>query len=578
MKQSYLTSETYGIGELISQKKRFRVPRHQRDYSWSLEEVETFISDIQEAIKRKANDYFIGLIVLHGPYGGVWEILDGQQRLATTTMLFSAIRQWLTESGYNADATQIDQEFIALRRLGQEPIARIELNSNDQAAFEELVLHTAPNQRIKQFVVQAPHHSSNRRLGEAAMACRTAISKWAFSPEGDVNEQVARLYTLATYLEASVKTVCLEVGSETDAYVIFESLNYRGHDLSVLDLVKNQIYGHASPEDENIIAQNWHKMLETIQERDADDFLKVFWTSQYGRVQRGGFFDQVKQRYKDSDQVFRLSNDLALSADPYVALEDPSHEIWSDYSNDCRHYIGVLKRLLSKQVRPVILSALRVQMPEREFEALLRFLLVLTVRYQTVGRRRTGALEINCSRIAATISQRQIVSAKEVASSMSSIMPSDEEFESDFQRYSEGVNKRAHYMLAALEVGARFGSYDIKNVDDLLEQASGPTVSNVLPKQPGQEWDMVLERDPDFYAEALDRLGNRILIETDLARQLGRTASPSWMCELALKSDFILTRQLGERWSTWDRSALQRRQEELARIALRVWAIPEIGR
>ena len=85
MSATYLNAEPSGIGELIQLKKRFRVPEHQRDYSWTEEEVSTFVEDILSAIRRNMGDYFVGLIVLIGPRGGAWEILDGQQRLATTS-------------------------------------------------------------------------------------------------------------------------------------------------------------------------------------------------------------------------------------------------------------------------------------------------------------------------------------------------------------------------------------------------------------------------------------------------------------------------------------------------------------
>ena len=72
------------------------MPDHQRDFAWTDEEVEQFLNDVIGAIQDSEEDYFLGLVVVVKP-GQVekpWEVLDGQQRLATTTMVYAAIREW----------------------------------------------------------------------------------------------------------------------------------------------------------------------------------------------------------------------------------------------------------------------------------------------------------------------------------------------------------------------------------------------------------------------------------------------------------------------------------------------------
>src|SRR4051812_18239930 len=97
-----MEAHTQGIGELIEHRRLFRVPDHQRDYAWSAEDdVEQFLDDITRALLEGAPDYFLGLIVLVNPREDrVCEILDGQQRLATATMMYAAIRDWLVSSGF----------------------------------------------------------------------------------------------------------------------------------------------------------------------------------------------------------------------------------------------------------------------------------------------------------------------------------------------------------------------------------------------------------------------------------------------------------------------------------------------
>jgi uncharacterized protein with ParB-like and HNH nuclease domain len=67
----------------------FNIPRFQRPYSWNSDEVESFWDDI---ILEKADNYFIGSMVVYQTKKPYFGIVDGQQRLTTITLILSAIR------------------------------------------------------------------------------------------------------------------------------------------------------------------------------------------------------------------------------------------------------------------------------------------------------------------------------------------------------------------------------------------------------------------------------------------------------------------------------------------------------
>jgi len=165
---------------LITQRKLFKVPEHQRNFSWELSNVNQFFEDVTKAMEDKDPDYFVGLIVLMGPREGVWHILDGQQRLATVTMLYSAIRYWLgNREQYKTDAQQIESEFIGVRQLGGNYYPRLTLNVENQNAFLEMVVQRFPTEELQKRLKEAAKGSSNRALIEAADQCRQLVSSYA---------------------------------------------------------------------------------------------------------------------------------------------------------------------------------------------------------------------------------------------------------------------------------------------------------------------------------------------------------------------------------------------------------------
>ena len=83
--------DVVGIAKVLKEDK-YKVPPNQREYSWMSEvQVTELLQDISNALRKPDKPYFLGTIVLTTIKGsGLLEIADGQQRLATTTMILSS--------------------------------------------------------------------------------------------------------------------------------------------------------------------------------------------------------------------------------------------------------------------------------------------------------------------------------------------------------------------------------------------------------------------------------------------------------------------------------------------------------
>ena len=569
MPDSYMDARTQGIGELIEQRQLFRVPDHQRDFAWDHDdEVATFLDDVERALHDGAPEYFLGLIVLVKPReSNPWEVLDGQQRLATTTMVYAGIREWLHAAGLSSEGIKVQDRFIGMSALGErEDRARLTLNVNDRKAFHDLVVNRCNEETLRLRRDAAGRNSSVRRLIEAALTCREKVAKFAADAGPEPPQQAQSLYALANYLRDKTTVVVMNVASTANAYVIFESLNDRGLDLSVLDLVKNHLFGRAGGHLAEVQA-NWMRMAANLGERPADDFLKVFWTSKYGRIQRGRLFEEWRLKYGTTD-VVALSDELATSADLFSALDVPDHEIWSGHSNQTRRLVRALGLLGNQQVRPVMLAAVRSYTPER-MERLLEHLATLTVRYQTVGKGRTGLLEIACARLARGIADGSLKSPERVWSEISPLVQGDDEFRQAFRRYTESNASRARYILTELERTA----YRVANGSDRdVAPTEDLSLEHILPRNPGSEWSAEMQADRDL-RELASRIGNMCLLGEDTNRQLGSKGFASKRERLKASGELVLTAEVAA-FQQWDRTAIETRQERMADLAVKTWPLP----
>src|SRR5438874_2122066 len=127
-----------GLGTLIA-GNFLAVPVNQRSYAWKNEHVSDLLQDFQNAIQDDEKDYFLGTIVLTRA-GKKLEVADGQQRLATATILLAAIRDHLAGTN-DKRAIKIEQSYLIDSDLiTEEPTPRLQLNVDDDEFFKDRIL------------------------------------------------------------------------------------------------------------------------------------------------------------------------------------------------------------------------------------------------------------------------------------------------------------------------------------------------------------------------------------------------------------------------------------------------------
>jgi len=563
-----MESPTIGIGRFLREGGQFIVPPHQRDFSWTEDEIEQLVADVQEAKRMNHPEYFIGLMVFMPSDHRTYTILDGQQRLVTTTLLLAAIRSWLREMGFREDADQIQATFIASRELGsREYNPTLMLNQQNNPYYLRFVVNECTLEELNSTLGGLKRYDPNRRLLEAVILCRSCIGKLAGENENPPSDGAERLFELVRYFEDSVKIVRLAVQSEANAYTVFETLNDRGLDLSVLDLVKNHVFGRAGNETRLRDIQGlWTQMMANLAGVAADEYLKVWWTTRYGRVQTPQLFPQFKSRVSDGNRALHTSEDMLRASEIYSVLDIADDPLWSNISQKARQRIRYLRLLGAQQLRPILLAAVE-HFENAEQERLLHLLEVLIVRYQLIGGGRTGRLEIACARLANRIYRSEVTTASAARDTLRDILPSDEEFRSAFILKQERNNQKAKYILSCLEIQCRRAEGNAP-LGDELEPSTTLTVEHIFPKSVGTGWRPIVDADPTVPEECTYKLGNLCLL-TSVNRNLG-TSPFEEKKQTFLQSDLSLTREIAVEL-VWNRRSIEQRQARLASLAVAYW-------
>jgi hypothetical protein len=129
-----------GIGQIF-REKCVRVPFYQRSYAWKKPEVKELYDDLRRAIDEDKPYYFLGSVVgcQEDSKSDEIQIVDGQQRLATTAILLAAIRDKLVELNDKAAASKFEEQFLFHEEGFADPQRRpsIRLNETDDDFFPE---------------------------------------------------------------------------------------------------------------------------------------------------------------------------------------------------------------------------------------------------------------------------------------------------------------------------------------------------------------------------------------------------------------------------------------------------------
>lgn len=549
---STLEINSQGLGACLA-GNFLTVPKYQRAFSWDDENVANFLADVNTAFSDGSSEYFMGSVVLQGA-NQKFEVVDGQQRLTTATILISAARDFVAAKGMANVAKSLELQFL------------LTTDTWTQQVMPKLGLSVYDNDFFRGRILQAedlkPSRESHERLLSAQSKCRAYV-------EGlptHFNNWFERLQGVIQYLEHKARVIQVIVPSQANAYVIFETLNDRGKDLSASDLLKNHLFGRSEARIEEVQTK-WNQMLGILEGHGGDDvvitYIRQLWSATREVAREKELFSKIKEKIVTPQQAVDFASELVERANHYSALLNPAHPIWKDHGTEAESIIAALNTLKVERYRPAMLALLS-SFEGKELVGAMRVILNGSFRYLVAVGAGGGTLEAAWSDVARKVASKEITTTASFAKEMQKIVPNDEVFRSAFKtaRISKGF--LARYLLSALERYAR-GGKDCELVPNA--DVSAVNLEHVLPENPGDEWK---EIHPDVAAAFSRRIGNQVLLSAKKNSELGNQGFEKKKKILGA-SEFLLTKEVGEK-EKWDHAAIDARQEKLATMAVEVWA------
>lgn len=434
----------------------FKIPRFQRPYSWELDEVANFWNDI---IKDNSLNYFIGSMVVYQDKKPYFGIVDGQQRLTTITLILASIRNAFKELQEDALAKGLhkyieranidnEDEFILFTESSfpylQKQIQSYEsIKSQTKVGIEENNLKQAFDYINKSLVSYIPEIAQDRDV----------VSK----QETFESLAIPKLKLLRNKI-LSLKLVFIQLDNEEDAYLIFETLNARGRDLTSADLIKNLLLKkiktkHAYYDDAKESWNNLVKKIDNINEPNVlDSFLLHYWLSEHDYTTDKNLFSEVKKYVEDKDSnAHELLESLNRDIDFYYKMLKPLECDWTKEEVDIKNSLHSLNIFRVRQQSSMVLSLLRAYYGKRISLRVIKITLKKIENFHYVfnaitSQRSSGSIVTNYSKLAIQLHKAQ--SEAEIQSTLNQLsvslknkLPEENEFLVNFSALSYLSNK-----------------------------------------------------------------------------------------------------------------------------------------
>lgn len=333
------------IRDLLGSKRQFLIPRFQREYSWDKKNYREFFEDMIGNLsvgngKIVSNQYFLGTMLFIGNFteGTDQEIsvVDGQQRLTTITILFSAMSDRFSALGEEKLSQQLfgyimtedddGNEVRILKSKTSYPFFAYFIQDKAKAVKQEAI--TEEELCIKEAYEYFASQLKSDKL-------KAILKRKHGSDDVDTLTEVDILKALRDQVLNST-FVAISTTDRTQANRVFEILNAKGKKLADIDLIKNKLFEVLKREEPADFAEDRWKTLKSILNSGKESvgfatFYRHYWISKYKLTYSSKLYDSFNSTITKSEASYRaFLDDLVNNARIYMQIVNPKRD---DYNN-----------------------------------------------------------------------------------------------------------------------------------------------------------------------------------------------------------------------------------------------------
>lgn len=568
-----MKADSSTLQAILHSPNQYVIPIFQRYYSWGVNDWEKLWDDLMELqeLEQKGRRHFMGSLVfvpekLYPNKVPSFQVIDGQQRLITLSLLLCALRDHASLQGFNELSQEIMDNFLTHRFKKDREYYRIYPRQRDRAQYISAVTQRA----LTEDNIQKAYDYYYKKIE---------------SMSGFMSEEGMRDFfdTLRTRLEFVHITL-----DDENPYRIFKSLNSTGVDLSESDLIRNFVFMHLETSQQDQFDDEYWKPLEkhfedtegknkgNLNGSKFSAFLRDFLMRDGTYIGTNAIFETFETRYRAPFDPAKLAKDLAHDVDLYDIIRGIKNHPSGDTRID--DALTQLRQIYSTTAYPLLLNLMhRVERHEMSNNDLLQAIKLLSGfilrRYVANESSRTyGKWFVQAC---TEIKQEPLKELRNFLKSKG--YPNDNRFQEAFIRFNLYEGNYPNQLLKALEM-----AHPYKERADISHPEV--QVEHIMPQSLTHEWEQTLGPEARrIHSQWCHTPGNLTITRynPELANKPFTVKCEGWINGKGERvpgykeSGFILTRKVAEEYSTWGEEEIKQRGRKLAELASTLWIGPD---
>jgi len=554
------------VGQILETRGQFIIPFFQRHYSWDVKQWRRLWSDLMRLVddddnrpERGSTVHFLGPLVTIPQTTSpgslpTWQVIDGQQRLTTLTLLLAALRDVFRERKDEANAAEVMDTCLTNTHKTGFGRYKVVTRIGDREILERIVEGQTGGKRAES------------RLSEGVKFFTDKI-------RGHVSRSPEALLPLKVAITDRLSLVTITLEGE-NPYEIFESLNATGLPLEESDLIRNYLFMQVPLDKQQAFQERrWSKLEDLFSGRRSSQGVPTDFYRAY--VMRDGVYSKQKQTYLDFRSAFQASG-----ATPEDAVDDlvrfGTYASWVDAParapfTAIRDRLAQLGMLDASTARPLVFHLLNrhgaASLSEDALVGCLDDLISFLLRRSLSGESTRQYSKWLVEAIGAIGADNPRAALQRYYARRG--WPADADFIAAVTTLPiyQREQTKARLVLQGLEVALN----PAEQIDD-----AGITIEHVLPRtlgddESGDSWRSVLGEDWETEHERLVHiLGNLTLTgqNSEMSNDGFEAKRP-----ILKKSRFLLNREVA-RASGWTPETIEARSRDLAERATKIWIRP----
>jgi len=555
MAGKFMDVQEITLGRLLELSDVYKIPEYQRPYSWNVEQWEDLFNDIKELNENEV--HFLGSIIVvpegsHKLGINYFNIVDGQQRLATLLTLLIAIRDLAKEKGNNNLANHINNKYLY----------SVIYRDNQEKKESKLILGKQDN-NVFHKILEGEKGDENHLIYNCYKFFREKILK--------ENLDLGKIFDK---IRENIVLVHINTFTVFNAFRLFETLNDRGLELSATDLIKTYILNKVSNATDifNNIIEDWNEMYEKIKDKDPVKFIRRYMLSKYaGKFSEKKLYEDVRVKLENitPQEVSNFISELNNYATIYKKIYDCD---FSDNSINKR-----LKELQMVEVSSSFTLLLKImpyfenkRMEKNDVLEIMDMIEVFHIRWG-ICNQATSRLDRIYNEICLELNNKESkefknVIAKKLYEEIKNNV-NDEIFKVNFCMRDFAPNQsRTKYILWKLSQPTGETILNVKEIE----------TDHILPQKLNSNWkDYLISKGYNedeinkLHREYVNKIGNLTIIKGGWNKAMSNKLFVDKKQHYQ-NSEISITKDL-TKFTDWTFEEIKARTEELAKKALDIW-------